>query len=549
MPVTNTFVQTNNINTVFRSDGIFNYDKITFTTQIAGLIWPASSTSRQTIDFAAGLWIGAKVGPQRELRTAVSFYQSIYSPGNIPVQGEVPPSSVCNDPSFKGYLVSLVDQNLVNGGTVSKVAGGHTYNITYDSWATWPVDKGAPYVEVNGVPGYQPGWNGDRPGIGETTARPNEITFMVFMDYTNCTNNVHNVELSLPGGTLPLGAEIQQLSFSYNLPGMNDMYFMKWRIFNKSASIWDSTYFSIVDDADIGEGGDDASGCDTIRQTGFIYNFDNYDIMYGANPPALGYRLLQGPLKYTGNPSDTANLSCINYPGYKQIGMTVYNNFIQANDPCNQDPNDAISGYDYMIGKDGCGRTMTNYVTSQPTTFKYSGNAVNQTGWFDSLSHDTKQVLSSGPITMNPGDQQLLVMAIVIGRGSSNLQSVAAMLSLSDSAKKYYDQCFFGTPIGIQNVSSEVPKSFALFQNYPNPFNPSTKIKFDVPSGVRRQTADVKLIIYNSLGQTVATLVNERLKPGTYETEWDGSNFASGIYFYTLSSNEFTQTKKLVLLK
>ena len=118
------------------------------------------------------------------------------------------------------------------------------------------------------------------------------------------------------------------------------------------------------------------------------------------------------------------------------------------------------------------------------------------------------------------------------------------MMSLSDSAKKYYSQSFFGTPLGVQNISSEVPNSFSLNQNYPNPFNPSTKIKFSVP-----KSTGVKITIYDALGKVVATLVNEQLKPGTYETEWDGSNFASGIYFYTLSASELTQTRKLVLLK
>jgi hypothetical protein len=57
------------------------------------------------------------------------------------------------------------------------MAGGRQYTFNYDSWASWPVEKGAPYVEVNGIPGYQPAWNGDRPGIGNgMTARPEELS-------------------------------------------------------------------------------------------------------------------------------------------------------------------------------------------------------------------------------------------------------------------------------------------------------------------------------------------------------------------------------------
>jgi hypothetical protein len=101
----------------------------------------------------------------------------------------------------------------------------------------------------------------------------------------------------------------------------------------------------------------------------------------------------------------------------------------------------------------------------------------------------------------------------------------------------------------LEPVSTEIPAVFSLSQNYPNPFNPQTKIKFDVPANVRGQTSNVKLIIYDLLGREVATLVNEELKPGTYEADWDGSNFSSGVYFYKIISNEFTETRKMVLMK
>jgi hypothetical protein len=555
-PVSNVFIQTNNINSVFRSDGIFNLDKITFSSSTAGFIWPVSAPLRLTADFSTGLWIGTKVGAQRELRTAVCLYNSTFSPGNIPVIGQVPPSSVCSDPGWRGYLVNLTDPNLINGGTVTKTAGSHDYTITYDAWSNWPVNKGAPYVEVNGVPGYQPGVNSDRPGIGETTARPDEISFMVYMDYTGCTNNLHTAEVSLPGGTLPMGVEIQQITFAYNEIGLRDMYFMKWKIINKSSNIWDSTYISIVDDADIGDGSDDAAGCDSVRQTGFIYNGDNNDVLYGTAPPTVGYRLLQGPLKYTGNNLDTARLPYGNFVGYKLLGMTGYNVFSNISDPCIGDPDNAAAGYNYMRGMDGCGNTLRNPITHIPTTCMYSNANYctgSRLGWFDTIPTDRRQIISSGPITMNSGDQQILLTAVMVARSSSNVLSVCSLLALSDSAKRYYDQSFFGTPTAVQNISTEIPKQFNLYQNYPNPFNPTTKIKFDIPVGTRR---GVFLKIYDVLGREIQTLVNEKLNPGTYEVDFNGDNLPSGVYFYklvvgdnTTSGGYYTQTKKMVLLK
>jgi type IX secretion system substrate protein len=102
---------------------------------------------------------------------------------------------------------------------------------------------------------------------------------------------------------------------------------------------------------------------------------------------------------------------------------------------------------------------------------------------------------------------------------------------------------------GITPISSEVPESFQLYQNYPNPFNPVTKIRFDIPSGFEHRTLNIELIIYDILGKEIATLVNELLHPGIYEVEFDGSNFPSGVYFYKLETEDFYQSRRMVLIK
>jgi hypothetical protein len=103
--------------------------------------------------------------------------------------------------------------------------------------------------------------------------------------------------------------------------------------------------------------------------------------------------------------------------------------------------------------------------------------------------------------------------------------------------------------VGVNSVGSEIPSEFSLSQNYPNPFNPVTKIKFDILSDVKRETSEVKLIVYNTLGKEIETLVNERLQPGTYEVTFDGSNLSSGIYFYKLTTDKFSKSKKMLMIK
>jgi photosystem II stability/assembly factor-like uncharacterized protein len=101
-----------------------------------------------------------------------------------------------------------------------------------------------------------------------------------------------------------------------------------------------------------------------------------------------------------------------------------------------------------------------------------------------------------------------------------------------------------GFTIGIQPISNEIPNEFKLLQNYPNPFNPSTKIKFQIS-----KSGFTKLTVFDPTGSEVGVLVNSVLNPGTYEINFDGSGLASGVYYYMLSSENYTSTRKMILIK
>ncbi|MCC7158966.1 MAG: Omp28-related outer membrane protein [Ignavibacteria bacterium] len=98
--------------------------------------------------------------------------------------------------------------------------------------------------------------------------------------------------------------------------------------------------------------------------------------------------------------------------------------------------------------------------------------------------------------------------------------------------------------IGINPLGTGVPEKFFLAQNYPNPFNPTTNVHFSVP-----RSGNVSLKIFNTLGQVVAVYLDGFVNAGNYNAEIDGTKLASGIYFYTLSSEDFNETKKMVLIK
>jgi hypothetical protein len=102
----------------------------------------------------------------------------------------------------------------------------------------------------------------------------------------------------------------------------------------------------------------------------------------------------------------------------------------------------------------------------------------------------------------------------------------------------------FDTTSHVPDYGATIPRDFVLYPAYPNPFNPSTTLSFSMPVD-----ANVSLKIYDVMGRHVATLINGWRDVGTYHPQFDASDLTSGVYFYRLETQKFTQTKKMVLLK
>ena len=136
-------------------------------------------------------------------------------------------------------------------------------------------------------------------------------------------------------------------------------------------------------------------------------------------------------------------------------------------------------------------------------------------------------------VTGDTPDSALINIALVNGGPRTHIGS-----------KFWVDDLSFGTASGVSQSGSEVPNSFALEQNYPNPFNPSTKIQFEIP-----EARFVTLKVYNLLGQEVASLINDHLEAGRYRAEFDARNLPSGTYLYRLQAGDFSEAKKMTVLK
>jgi hypothetical protein len=224
----------------------------------------------------------------------------------------------------------------------------------------------------------------------------------------------------------------------------------------------------------------------TGRSVSSLPYCDYATIKYNPQGDTLWVRRYNGP----GNMWDVANSIAIDGSG------NVY-----------------VTGYSYGSGNE-------NYAT-----IKYSASGVQQ--WVQAYN--------------GPGNNYDMANVVIVDT-SGNVYATGG--SYGSGTSHDYATIKYSQPVEIQIISTQIPKSYELFQNYPNPFNPKTIINFELP-----KYNFVTLKIYDALGREVSTLVNEQLKAGTYQVDWDGSSYTSGIYFYRFTSGNFAETKKMVLIK
>ncbi|MEO7356764.1 MAG: hypothetical protein ABIY50_04530, partial [Ignavibacteria bacterium] len=385
----------NNIRTWYRNNGSFNRDPATGN---SGFEWPKGSN--KFARYASGLWIGAVVGDDTLIALAEFDYE--YLPGYIDNNG-VPQGK--DDPAYRVYSIKKGDS-------------------TSSEYLNWPVNQGA-YVDANGKPLL----------IGSQT-----------MFYSN-TDGYPESHGNNAGSTDPLKAQILQTNWSITQPygSFNDIIFTEYRIINRGSLPWTKCYFAQWTDDDLGSATDDAVGCDTVLNLGFTYNFTNNDASYGSSPPAVGFLFIRGAqvyslgdtLKYF-NPPGSNNL--IVKPNYKNLGLSVFNTYTGGN-PVIGDPSNFRETYLNLQGKR---RDGTSWVTpaGMITNFAFSGDPESNTGWLLAGGDDRRFLQCTGPVIVNPGDTQSMLVAQIIARGSNNLNSVTKLKQSARIAQRFFDNNF-----------------------------------------------------------------------------------------------------------
>ena len=209
---------------------------------------------------------------------------------------------------------------------------------------------------------------------------------------------------------------------------------------------------------------------------------------------------------------------------------------------------DSIYVSTFMFGN---GNSLGADTVGIPSHYLFSGNPVTNEGWID-LAAMGAIMTTSGPFTIKPNEPVEIIVAYVVGRGATSLESVDVTKKIANDAIGFYNTNFSYVPVGVnEKPQTQLPTKYSLSQNYPNPFNPSTTISYAIPvvETLRATSQQVTLKIYDILGREVATLINQKQRAGNYEVQFDATNLTSGVYFYQLKSGSFIESKKMVLLK
>ena len=535
-----------------------------------------------TFLYSAGFLLSGKNGDSLWVNgQAGSINMSTYLPGNV--------DSVYYDPRYKLYTLTSSSEPFS------------------DSWLQWKyaVQLGADYYDGNHDGSYNPvdlNENGkwdvseDKPDIlGDFTA------WCVYNDVVPFENR-RNVK------GYPQGIEIRQTVFTFynsQFPKspVNNTIFVRYRIINsgKFADIMDSVYFSAWADPDIGlDYGDDLAGCDTTLNSGFVYKVTT-DRNFGNNPPAHFISLLQGPYAFIAGETfidnnsnglydeavdislDTAYsnrgsiLGIQNIIGAKNLNMTSFIHNMKSTTFLD-DPKNSVEARNNMLGLKGDG-SLINPCNWMSRTFYggvecsqvnpyycYSGNPIIPFGWINSINHDQRIFINTGPFTLKKNQAVDIIVAHIAARGTDALNSFEVTRNNSNGIKNFYNSNFIILPTDVENeheIGQIALNNYHLYQNYPNPFNPSTKISWQSPVSSWQM-----LKVYDVLGNEVITLVDEYRSAGSYEVEFSavetrhGMSLPTGVYFYQLkigypsagfltnhNEQNFVQTKKMIYLK
>jgi hypothetical protein len=481
-------------------------------------------------------------------------------------------------PDLKSDAASFFQKGVdsVTAQDVHQIAGQY-----FKDWTEWPAAKGAPWFVdsvkiVRNDAAFDPTNPHDIPGI------PDAAKTIWFV----CNDENEGLKWQFAGSP-PIGMEEQVTLWAFHalpspLEPLDNVIYKQVKLIYKgnpgasSNAHIDSLFVCQWVDGDIGDGGNDYGGCDSLMNLGFEYNSTATDRVYtaaGLNTPSDGFLYLNGSAVFTGDHADSA---IVNFQWRKEYqynyvrpmtsfflhqtgtalsdpdattysGTLQWYNIMRSCTPRPQYPAGiplwSAYGFPYMP------------IPSRVTKYIMGGDPITGTGWIDGLdvsAGDRRFWSTHGPISLGLHDTAEVDIAHVAALGADNIASLQVLKYYSTYAKYVFTASVNPSEsVATSVLSGMVARTFEVQQNYPNPFNPSTTIRYQLPT-----TGRVTIKVFNLLGQEIATLVDEVRQAGVYDVTWNASTVPSGVYFYSTEVMPISRTgqfyrdvKKMVLIK
>jgi hypothetical protein len=422
----------NNIRTTIMNGGDMWWNLVSAKYEIPKVTDP-NGVRKHSI-FAGSIWIGGLDAGSNLKVAAMTYRQGGVDYFSGPLDTTTTPNPTIDPSQCEAYdRIYKVTRKEISSYLEDFADNGQIDNAVPKSFIDWPGNGDprynqskhlAPYVEIDGVEGYDPA-NGDYPDV------PGDMAlWFVYND----KGNIHSESQGVP-----IGVELRTTAFAFATNDeINNMTFYNTTIINRGEPI-QQTYFGQWADPDLGNYSDDYVGCDTTRSLGFCYNADDNDegiLGYGLNPPTVGIDFFKGPKDSKGNELKLSN-------------FVYYNN---GGTPATSDPRRAIDFYNYMRGKwkDGTCFTVggSGYGGSKCTPFCFPGDPLNQGEWHEKSAGnsggDRRFMQSAGPFDMATGAINDLTIGVVWAKSSVGgaTGSLTLLKLADDKAQLLYNNNF-----------------------------------------------------------------------------------------------------------
>jgi hypothetical protein len=542
-----TFSQKQNFETTSTADKMLDVNNIYFrisdpykdrwSRSFGDVHWDVEEYSSEIV-FDHGMWLTGKIGDS--VKSAIREWWYQYSPG--PIIDGLPALDSHPEDSLK-YRIYKITQN---------------DDESNPDYAEWPAEFGAP-VDNDGNPrlyGNQMLWS--TYNFLDTSYVPNHTYYT--------PNSEDRLKYIFP-------VEVRETVYAHAAITHKDddllsnTVLIEYEFINKGDVQIDSAYWGFWTDIDFHDLFDNNPLIDTTRQLGLCYSFENHTF-YGSSSPAVGYTLLYGPQVESANSTAVYKGKVVN--GKKNLNLNTFHpieddSIYMPADSSNVFPNhleaNNLMGPIYVYTQAwnvarGNGAYNIPYYdpySEEYTNFPFSGNPETGEGWYAYENEPGRNgggagfVFFAGPFDFAPSDTQWVMVALVPALGEDNFDSITKLKSKVDQLRSLpYDSLAISNRIisSVDDKNESLYLDYELKQNYPNPFNPTTKIEYSLP-----EKNQVKIEVFNLLGQKVATLINTEQSAGRHSVNWNAESFSSGIYFYKISAGSFVETKKMMVLK